>query len=61
MYYFRIRTYMDELRAMICGLKDSRRSRWVFCKPDYLPFLTVAHFKKFQKSYWRTISFSREY
>jgi len=42
MYYFRIRTCIDELRAMIRGLKDSRRPRGVFCKPDCLPFLTVA-------------------
>jgi len=41
---------MNELRAMICGLKDSWRSRGVFCKPDCLPSSTVAHFKNFRNA-----------
>ncbi|XP_011702455.1 PREDICTED: uncharacterized protein LOC105458667 [Wasmannia auropunctata] len=43
-----IRTYMDELKAMIRGLKDGRRPRGAFCKPDCLPFIIVAHFKNFR-------------
>jgi len=56
---------MDELRAMICGLKDSWRPRGVFCKPDCLPFLTVAHFKNFRNAtdeqYRSVVSMSKIY